>query len=78
MMYEMANMHQCKQIKGFSLSKNSNKKTSHLFKMDTDIIYLIQQYKYLGILLDEHLKFDLCDDLFAKSGESFIISYIKV
>ena len=37
--------------------------------MDKDVIYLVQQYKYLGILLDENLKFDLCDDLFAKSGE---------
>ena len=62
----MADMHQCKQIKGCSPSKNSNKKTSHLFKMGKYIIYLVQQYKYLGILLDEHLKFDLCDDLFTK------------
>ena len=36
--------------------------------MDTDQIDLVQQYKYLGILLDEHLKLESCDDLFAKSG----------
>ena len=53
------------------------KKTSHLFKMDKDIIDLVQQYKYLGILLDEHLKFDLCDDLFAKSGGRALSSLIS-
>ena len=36
-----------------------------------DIIDLVQQYTYLSILLDEHLKFDLCDDLFTKSGREF-------
>ena len=36
--------------------------------MDTDQIDLVQQYKYLGILLDEHLKLESYDDLFAKSG----------
>ena len=33
--------------------------------IDIDAIALVQQYKYLSILLDEHLKFDLCDDLLA-------------
>ena len=48
--------------------KSRTKKTSH--KMDKEVICLVQQYKYLDILLDEHLKFDLCDDIFAKSGRT--------
>ena len=44
--------------------------------MDTDQIDVVQQYKYLGILLDEHLKFESCDDLFAKSGRRALSALI--
>ena len=38
---------------------------------------LVQHYKYLGILLDEYLKFDLCDDIFAKSEGRDLLSLIS-
>ena len=32
--------------------------------MNAETIDLVQQYKYLGILLDGHFKFEVCDDIF--------------
>ena len=43
------------------------RRTYTVFNVGLEIINLVQQYKYLGILLDEHLKFDSCDTVFAKS-----------
>lgn len=39
-------------------------------------INLVQQYKYLGILLDEHMKFDKCDKLFGQSAGRALSSLI--
>ena len=46
------------------------------FKMNTETIVLVQQYKCLGILLDEQFKFEVCDDIFAKFGERALASLI--
>ena len=40
-------------------------------------IDLVQQYKYLGLLLDEHLKFEPCDDMLAKLGGRALASLIN-
>ena len=53
------------------------KKTDKLFKMENEEIYLVQQYKYLGLLLDEHLKFEPCDNTLAKSGGRAFVSLIN-
>ena len=53
------------------------RRTDKVFKMGLEIINLVQQYKYLSILLDEHLKFDSCDNVFAKSGGRALASLIS-
>ena len=45
--------------------------------MNTETIDLVQQYKYLSILLDEHFKFEVCDDIFTKSGRRALASLIS-
>ena len=46
--------------------------------MGLEIINLVQQYKYLGILLNEHLKFDSCDHVFAKISPEYNIIIIHL
>ena len=69
----MKNIHKCKQIKVVHFRNARLKRTNEVFKMNTETINLVQQYKYLGILLDEHFKFEVCDDIWR---ESFSITYI--
>ena len=38
---------------------------------------LVQEYKYLGILLDAHLKYDLCDSMLSKSAGRALSSLIS-
>ena len=45
--------------------------------MGTEIIDLVQQYKYLGILLDQHFKYHICDEIFAKSDGRALTSLIS-
>ena len=53
------------------------RRTDKAFKMGLEIINSIQQYKYFGILLDEHLKFDSCDYVFVKSRGRALASLIS-
>ena len=44
------------------------KKTDKVFRMENAKIVLVQQYKYLVLLLNEHLICAICDNVIAKSG----------
>ena len=41
--------------------------TNETYKVNTVTIDLVQQYRYIGILSDEHLKFEACNDICDKS-----------
>ena len=42
--------------------------TNVVFKYGNDDLEVVSRYKYLGIILDEHLKFDTCSRPLAESG----------
>ena len=44
-----------------------SKSIDFIFNMNETEIELVQQYKYLGMVLDAHLKFDACDSVFSKA-----------
>ena len=43
----------------------------------TETVDLVQQYRYLSILLDEHLKYHICVEIFVKSGGRVLTSLIS-
>ena len=42
--------------------------TNVVFEYGNDDLEVVSRYKYLGIILDEHLKFDICSKSLAESG----------
>ena len=54
--------------------------TNVVFKYGNDDLEVVSRYKYLGIVLDEHLKFDTCSRSLAESGRralGFVISKFR-
>ena len=44
------------------------KRTEHLFMYGDTILDIVNEYKYLGVILDEHLTFEACSKTLADSG----------
>ena len=51
--------------------------TNRVFKYGNDDLEVVSRYKYLGIILDEHLKFDTCSKSLAESGGRALGSVIS-
>ena len=47
------------ELKVVHFQKSTSRKKEYHFNKGTEIVDLVQQYTYLGILLDEHLKFHI-------------------
>ena len=51
--------------------------TNHVFKFSESTIEIVSCYKYLGILIDEHLTFEKCAKLLSESGGRALGSIIS-
>ena len=60
----------------FILEKKRMATTNFNFLLGEHKLNLVQQYKYLGVLLDEHMKFNECDKLFGQSAGRALSSLI--
>ena len=70
MVYKVELIHQRKSIKRIRI-------TYYHFNTGIEIVDLVQQCEYLGILRDEHLKLNICNAKFAKSdGRRLFRMYI--
>ena len=57
-----------------------NAPTNVVFKYDNDDLDVVSRYKYIGIILDKHQKFDTCSRSLAESGGralGFVISKFR-